>query len=259
MEDLDMTMEEYVQYETEKALRNGKFYNWETATYGKINYIGDINYLIFFETKFPTIVSDDALSSKPTLSSQHVDKVNWKMKHHCLNMKMKNMMIKNIDGKINMPRRNVTWEHQEKASNIDQTKSDNASVDDGNKNYENGIKNMGDKNSDVFGWEDPKVQPMKPSFVNVVTSDKQKPKVNFRTLVNDESVEDSDFVLPLEAVVAAQNKFANSLVGYFVEKTIAFPLVKNYVTNTWAKYGFQKVIKDDDGFYFFKFLVTNET
>ncbi|GJR79373.1 hypothetical protein Tco_0150158 [Tanacetum coccineum] len=116
-----------------------------------------------------------------------------------------------------------------------------------------------DKNSDAFGWEDPKVQPMKPSFVNVVTSDKQKPKVNFRTLDKDESVEDSDFVLPLEAVVAAQNKFANSLVGYFVEKTIAFPLVKNYVTNTWAKYGFQKVIKDDDGFFSsFKFTFTNK-
>ncbi|GJW34908.1 hypothetical protein Tco_0057828, partial [Tanacetum coccineum] len=25
------------------------------------------------------------------------------------------------------------------------------------------------------------------------------------------------------------------------------------ITNTWAKYGFQKAIKDDDGFYFFKF------
>ncbi|GKD50329.1 hypothetical protein Tco_1279305 [Tanacetum coccineum] len=154
-----------------------------------------------------------------------------------------------------MPMRNVTWEHQEKASSIDQPKIDNASVADGNKNNENGTKNMGDKANDAFGWEDPKVQPMKPSFVNVVTSDKQKPKVNFRTLDKDESVEDSDFVLPLDAVDAAQNKFANSLVSYFVGKTIAFPLVKNYVTNTWAKYGFQKVIKDDDGFYFFKFTL----
>ncbi|GJW65162.1 hypothetical protein Tco_0117046, partial [Tanacetum coccineum] len=55
--------------------------------YGKISYcldIGDINYLRFFETKFPAIVYDDALrldfSSEPTLSSQHVDEVNWKNK-----------------------------------------------------------------------------------------------------------------------------------------------------------------------------------
>ncbi|GJU46633.1 hypothetical protein Tco_1203899 [Tanacetum coccineum] len=68
----DVTMEEYVQYKTEKALRNNQAYNWETAKYDKIWYIEDINYLRFFETKFPAIVYDDALSS------QHVDKVNWK-------------------------------------------------------------------------------------------------------------------------------------------------------------------------------------
>ncbi|GJZ81506.1 retrovirus-related pol polyprotein from transposon TNT 1-94, partial [Tanacetum coccineum] len=59
--------------------------------------------------------------------------------------------IKNINGKINMPRRNVTWEHQEKASSIDQPKINNASVADGNKNNENGTKNMGDKANDAFG------------------------------------------------------------------------------------------------------------
>ncbi|GJV50751.1 hypothetical protein Tco_1446492 [Tanacetum coccineum] len=36
MDDPDITMEEYVQLETDRALRNGKVYSWETATYGKI-------------------------------------------------------------------------------------------------------------------------------------------------------------------------------------------------------------------------------
>ncbi|GJW59831.1 hypothetical protein Tco_0109166 [Tanacetum coccineum] len=85
MEDQDITMEECVQYETEKALRNGKVYNWETAKYGKLH-IGDINYLRFFETKFSAVVYDDALklkldfSSEPTLSSHHVNEVNWRNK-----------------------------------------------------------------------------------------------------------------------------------------------------------------------------------
>ncbi|GJX17439.1 hypothetical protein Tco_0218271 [Tanacetum coccineum] len=74
MDNPNITMEEYVRYETEKALRNGQMYNWETTKYGKINYIGDINYPRFFETKFPAIIYDDALSS------QHVDEVNWKNK-----------------------------------------------------------------------------------------------------------------------------------------------------------------------------------
>ncbi|GJR74500.1 hypothetical protein Tco_0086865 [Tanacetum coccineum] len=84
MDNPDITMKEYVQHETEKALRNNRVYNRETAKYGKINYIGDINYLRFFKTKFPAIIYDDALkleldfSFEPTLSSQHVDEVNWK-------------------------------------------------------------------------------------------------------------------------------------------------------------------------------------
>ncbi|GJV09584.1 calcium/proton exchanger [Tanacetum coccineum] len=64
MDDQYMTMEEYVHYKTKKALRNGKVYNWETAKYGKIDYIGDIDYLRFFDTKFLSIVYDDALSSE---------------------------------------------------------------------------------------------------------------------------------------------------------------------------------------------------
>ncbi|GJY45753.1 hypothetical protein Tco_0434816 [Tanacetum coccineum] len=84
MEDQDMTMEEYVQYETEKALRNDKVYYWETATYDKIWYDEDVHYLRLFETEFPTIVYNDALASKPDFSSeptvipQHIDEVNLK-------------------------------------------------------------------------------------------------------------------------------------------------------------------------------------
>ncbi|GKE63061.1 hypothetical protein Tco_1513428, partial [Tanacetum coccineum] len=63
------------------------------------------------------------------------------------------------------------------------------------------------------------------SFVNVATASKPNPKLNFRTLFNEDKVENTDFVLPVENVMAAQNKFANSLVGFFVGKRVAFPLV----------------------------------
>ena len=84
MDDRDMTMEEYVQYETKKALRNGEMYNWETVTYGKIWYDKYVHYLRLFETEFPAIVYNDALASKsdfssePTVSPQHMDEVNLK-------------------------------------------------------------------------------------------------------------------------------------------------------------------------------------
>ncbi|GKF25216.1 hypothetical protein Tco_0081110, partial [Tanacetum coccineum] len=81
MDDPDITMKEYVQIETERALRNGKVYNWEIGTYGKIWYDEDVHYLKFVEMEFPTIVYNDALASKsdfiskPTVSPQHVDEI----------------------------------------------------------------------------------------------------------------------------------------------------------------------------------------
>ncbi|GJU97034.1 hypothetical protein Tco_1326305 [Tanacetum coccineum] len=81
MEDRDMTLEEYVQYETEKALRNGKVYNLETTTYGKIKYVEDIDDLRFFETEFPAIVYEDALSLESGFSYEptalHGLVINW--------------------------------------------------------------------------------------------------------------------------------------------------------------------------------------
>nr|GEW28248.1 hypothetical protein [Tanacetum cinerariifolium] len=70
MDDPNITMEEYVRLETERALRNDKVYNWETATYGKIWYDEDVHYLRCFETEFPAIVCNDALASKSDFSSE---------------------------------------------------------------------------------------------------------------------------------------------------------------------------------------------
>nr|GEY94530.1 hypothetical protein [Tanacetum cinerariifolium] len=81
-------------------------------------------------------------------------------------------------------------------------------------------------------------------------------KVHFREILNCDKTEHSDFVLPIAAVHAVKHKFNNSLVGFFVGKKEAFPLVKNYVTNTWAKFGFVQVINDDDGVFYFKFATS---
>ncbi|GJZ02824.1 reverse transcriptase domain-containing protein [Tanacetum coccineum] len=78
-------------------------------------------------------------------------------------------------------------------------------------------------------------------------------KINFRSLVNDEKVVNSDTVLPQAAIDKVKSKFVNSLVGYFIGKSIAFQLVQNYVTNTWSKFEFEKVMKNDDGIFLFKF------
>ncbi|GJV98058.1 retrovirus-related pol polyprotein from transposon TNT 1-94 [Tanacetum coccineum] len=143
---------------------------------------------------------------------------------------------------------------------------------EGEENINSILNNFNSKMSHIMnmdGWEDPKVSAMKnnvelsqpkPSFVKVVSGSsdvRQNPKVKFKAITNSEKVEHSDFVLPVAAVKAVKHKFENSLVGFFVGKKVAFPLVKNYVTNTWAKFGFEKVMSDDDGLFYFKFASSN--
>ncbi|GJZ07675.1 retrovirus-related pol polyprotein from transposon TNT 1-94 [Tanacetum coccineum] len=68
MDDPNMTIEEYIKLEKEKARRRDNVYNWETATYGKIWYDKGIHDLISLETEFPVIVFNNTLTSKATLS-----------------------------------------------------------------------------------------------------------------------------------------------------------------------------------------------
>nr|GEV12536.1 hypothetical protein [Tanacetum cinerariifolium] len=70
MDDPNISMEEYIRRKEEKALRRGKVYNWETATYGKIWYDEDVHDLRSVETEFSPIVFNDALTSEVTLSCE---------------------------------------------------------------------------------------------------------------------------------------------------------------------------------------------
>nr|GEX41752.1 hypothetical protein [Tanacetum cinerariifolium] len=67
MENPNITMEEYVRLEEEKAQKRGKVFNWETAKYGKIWYDEDVHDLRFVEIEFPAIFFNDNLTSNETL------------------------------------------------------------------------------------------------------------------------------------------------------------------------------------------------
>ncbi|GKB85825.1 hypothetical protein Tco_0958097 [Tanacetum coccineum] len=70
MDNPNITMEEYIRLEEEKARKHGKVYDWETAKYGKIWYVEDVHDPRSVETKFPAIVLNDELSSEKTLSCE---------------------------------------------------------------------------------------------------------------------------------------------------------------------------------------------
>ncbi|GJT97198.1 hypothetical protein Tco_1092716 [Tanacetum coccineum] len=59
MDNPNITMEDYIRLEEEKAQKYGKVFNWETAKYGKICFDDDIHDLRSVEIEFPAIVFND--------------------------------------------------------------------------------------------------------------------------------------------------------------------------------------------------------
>ncbi|GJW34343.1 hypothetical protein Tco_0054375 [Tanacetum coccineum] len=71
MDDPNITTEEYIRLEEEKALRHGRTFNWRTATFEKVkNYEEKDDCFIDFETEFLAIVFDNTLTSDTELPSE---------------------------------------------------------------------------------------------------------------------------------------------------------------------------------------------
>ncbi|GKE22075.1 hypothetical protein Tco_1433587 [Tanacetum coccineum] len=85
MEDPNITMEEYIRLEEEKAQKRRKVFNWETAKYDKIWYDEDVYDLRSVETEFPAIVfndnltSNEILSCEPTVNSLNDNKIDFRI------------------------------------------------------------------------------------------------------------------------------------------------------------------------------------
>ncbi|GJZ63722.1 hypothetical protein Tco_0620143 [Tanacetum coccineum] len=70
MDDLNITMKEYIRLEEEKSQKHGKVFNWETAMHGRIWYDEDIHDLKSIKNEFPAIIFNDSLTSGETLSCE---------------------------------------------------------------------------------------------------------------------------------------------------------------------------------------------
>ncbi|GJR24572.1 hypothetical protein Tco_0973099 [Tanacetum coccineum] len=90
------------------------------------------------------------------------------------------------------------------------------------------------------------------SFANVLNQNPNKKTVKIQELRNSEVVEGASVAIPMDAVEAVSARFANTLYGYFIGDRLAFPLVENYVNNTWAKYGLKR-IQLHENFFMFQF------
>ncbi|GKB94556.1 hypothetical protein Tco_0980693 [Tanacetum coccineum] len=84
MDDPNITMEEYIRLEEEKARRQGRTFNWQTATYGKMEcFENKDNSFTNLEIEYPAIVFDDTsdatLSCEPTVIPLDNNEIDFKI------------------------------------------------------------------------------------------------------------------------------------------------------------------------------------
>ncbi|GKB70892.1 zinc knuckle CX2CX4HX4C containing protein, partial [Tanacetum coccineum] len=108
-----------------------------------------------------------------------------------------------------------------------------------------GVRSCSDE---IFGGE--KIGSQHGTFASVLQTKSNKRVVKIKELRNEEVVEGAAVAIPFEAVEEVKSRFSNTLYGFFIGKRLAFPLVENYVKNTWAKYGLRRTQLHDDFFLF---------
>ncbi|GJX69155.1 beta-caryophyllene synthase [Tanacetum coccineum] len=77
--------------------------------------------------------------------------------------------------------------------------------------------------------------PGKSSYANV-TGKLSGKKLNISTLFTP-GANEIDVVVSVGFIRAISDRFANTAYGFFLGKRVAYPVVANYVRNTWGKYG----------------------
>ncbi|GKD86279.1 hypothetical protein Tco_1357433 [Tanacetum coccineum] len=84
MDDLNITMEEYIRLQEEKVLSRRETFDWQTTTYSKMEYCKDEDdSFTKFETEYPAIVFDDtsdaALSCESTISPLNENEIDFRI------------------------------------------------------------------------------------------------------------------------------------------------------------------------------------
>nr|GEV16455.1 hypothetical protein [Tanacetum cinerariifolium] len=74
--------------------------------------------------------------------------------------------------------------------------------------------------------------------------------IKIKEMRNEVNVNGAAVTIPMEAVESVNARFVNTLYGHFNGDRLAFPLVENYVKNTWAKYGLKRIQLHEEFFLF---------
>ncbi|GKD51415.1 putative reverse transcriptase domain-containing protein [Tanacetum coccineum] len=71
------------------------------------------------------------------------------------------------------------------------------------------------------------------SYANLFIGESTRKSVNFRTLITP-ARNGIDVAVPVESIRVISERFVNTAYGFFLEKRVAYPVVANYVRNTWV-------------------------
>ncbi|GKD39856.1 hypothetical protein Tco_1260063 [Tanacetum coccineum] len=71
------------------------------------------------------------------------------------------------------------------------------------------------------------------SYANLFTGELNRKSVNFRSLITPAG-NGIDVAVPVESVRAISQQFVNTAYGFFLGNPVAYPVVSNYVRNTWV-------------------------
>ncbi|KAG5539167.1 hypothetical protein RHGRI_019653 [Rhododendron griersonianum] len=104
--------------------------------------------------------------------------------------------------------------------------------------------------------DDPCPTSSKPKWVDVVapfSCDSTSSRMNLSYF--PPQLRDSKVVVcpPQDVVDQGSDLWTDCIVGYFLDKKVPFPIVKNIVMRIWEKFGIYDVRANDQGFFFFKF------
>ncbi|GJT98865.1 hypothetical protein Tco_1094383 [Tanacetum coccineum] len=96
------------------------------------------------------------------------------------------------------------------------------------------------------------------SFALIFKNETSNKTVKLAELHNSKVVEGAAVAIPLAVVEEVSKRFDNTLYGYFIGKRLAFPIVENYVKNTWAKFVLERVMLQNN-FFLFQFSTREVT
>ncbi|GJS86956.1 hypothetical protein Tco_0769592 [Tanacetum coccineum] len=90
-------------------------------------------------------------------------------------------------------------------------------------------------------------------YANLFTCESTRKALNFQILFTPRA-NGVDVVVSVESIRAINEQFFNTAYGFFLGKRVSYPVVANYVRNTWGKYGLVKsMLNSSTGIFSFQF------